>query len=678
MKKVIVVGLGLSERDLTAEHLETIRRADILVGSRRQLAAFEDFDVPKREIGGNVAEVVEFIRSQMGEKRIVVLASGDPLFFGIGGRICRELGPEHVCVQPNISSIAGAFARLRLPWGEARIVSLHGRDRLGDLLQALRGDKPVAVLTDPRQTPQWLAKQLMDKGIRGVKLAVCEQLGAPGEKFSWYRLEEAAAGSFAQPNVVILTRVPDKALPSCQPYLGMSEMEYHHEQGLITKSEIRAVVLAKLRLSPGLTLWDLGAGSGAVGIEASVLLGSGRIMAVERDPARVDQIRKNAERFCVSNLEVVHGGMPGALNGLPSPDRVFIGGGGRDLEAIITAAAERLPPEGVMVVNTVLIANLQAAIDVMARSGLEVQVAQVQISCGKAMPWDQRLEARNPVWIVSGVRSPAVAGQSQLGALRRPHAARRTPIIFCGAGPGDPELITVKGRRALETAELILYTGSLVPEAVLSWAKPAAERISSAAMTLEQIVDTMAEAYQAGRQVVRLHTGDPSLYGAIMEQMAALRARSIPCRVIPGVTAAFAAAAALGVEYTLPEVTQTLILTRLAGRTAVPEAEALESLARHRSSMVIYLSMAMIDEVSLILSRAYGADAPCAIAYRVSQPEEQILPTTTVALPATARQAGITRHAVIMVGPAMEHVSALGTLRSRLYDKDFSHGCRQS
>lgn len=253
---------------------------------------------------------------------------------------------------------------------------------------------------------------------------------------------------------------------------------------------------------------------------------------------------------------------------------------------------------------------------------------------------------------------------------------QKHPIIFCGAGPGDPELITVKGMQALQGADLVLYAGSLVPEAVLTWAPTQARRISSADMDLERIIDTMAEAYGSGQRVVRLHTGDPSLYGAIGEQMAALQAREIPFRVIPGVTAAFAAAAAMGIEYTVPDVTQTLILTRMAGRTPVPQAEDLASLARHGASMVIYLSMALIDEVADVLSKAYGPEAPCAVAYRVSHPQEKIFTTRLERLAAMARIEGIDRLAVILVGPALAHPGALDTLRSKLYDKAFSHGYR--
>ena len=250
------------------------------------------------------------------------------------------------------------------------------------------------------------------------------------------------------------------------------------------------------------------------------------------------------------------------------------------------------------------------------------------------------------------------------------------PIIFCGAGPGDPELITVKGMKALQEAGLVLYAGSLVPEAVLTWAPESARRVSSADMNLDQIMSELVNGYQNGLNVVRLHTGDPSLYGAIREQMEVLQEREIPYKVIPGVTAAFAAAAALGIEYTVPEVTQTLILTRMAGRTPVPEAENLKSLAAHCASLAIYLSMALIDEVSRILSDAYGPDTACAVAYRVSHPEEKIITTTVGQLAEKARNANIDRLAVILVGPALESFSSLETLRSKLYNKGFSHGYR--
>lgn len=248
--------------------------------------------------------------------------------------------------------------------------------------------------------------------------------------------------------------------------------------------------------------------------------------------------------------------------------------------------------------------------------------------------------------------------------------------MFVGAGPGDPELITVKGKRALEKADVIIYAGSLVPEAVLQWAREDAAWFNSASMHLEEIMDRIASAHRQGKRVVRLHTGDPSLYGAIFEQMAEMKQRNIAYQIVPGVTAAFAAAAALGIEYTLPELTQTLILTRMAGRTPVPEAENLESLARHTASMAIYLSVAMIDAVIETLQSAYGPDAIGAVVYRASQPEEKVMVAPLSDLAAQVREAQVKNQALIIVGPpvGLRHENIQHA--SKLYDKSFSHGYR--
>ena len=253
------------------------------------------------------------------------------------------------------------------------------------------------------------------------------------------------------------------------------------------------------------------------------------------------------------------------------------------------------------------------------------------------------------------------------------------PIIFAGAGPGDPELMTVKSMKAVRDADLVIYAGSLVPEAVLIWKGEQTQTRSSAGMTLEDMVDAMAEAHARGKRVVRLHTGDPALYGASFEQIRELQKKEIPYTVIPGVTAAFAAAAAMRMEYTLPEVTQTLILTRVSGRTPVPEAEELDRLASHQSSMAIYLSVGMAEKIQGILAPHYGADSPCAIAYKVAHPEEQIHYTTIGELARTCAEKNITRHALIIVGKAVE--ASLGNheiIKSKLYDAEFTHGYRDA
>lgn len=266
--------------------------------------------------------------------------------------------------------------------------------------------------------------------------------------------------------------------------------------------------------------------------------------------------------------------------------------------------------------------------------------------------------------------------QQNNSPFRIPTSEFNNPVLFVGAGPGDPELITVKGQKALKEADLVIYAGSLVPEALLRWTRKDTPAISSASMHLDEIISAIRSAHADGKRVVRLHTGDPSLYGAIYEQMSALSRLGIPYKIIPGVTAAFAAAAALGIEYTLPEVSQTLILTRIAGRTPVPEKENLASLAKHQASMAIYLSMSAIEEVSEILCDAYGENSPCAVVYRASQPEEQIILAPLKDLAARVAAEKITKHALIVAGNVLSINPDELVHKSKLYDKKFKHACR--
>lgn len=252
------------------------------------------------------------------------------------------------------------------------------------------------------------------------------------------------------------------------------------------------------------------------------------------------------------------------------------------------------------------------------------------------------------------------------------------PLIhFVGAGPGDAELITVKGARLLAAADLVVYAGSLVDRALVERYAPTAEIHDSAALTLAQTTALLAGAAAAGRRAVRLHTGDPSLYGAIQEQMVELDRLGIPYAVVPGVTSAFAAAAALRQELTLPEVSQTLIVTRLAGRTPVPEREELARLAAAGATMVIYLSVGMIEGVvSELLRGAYTAQTPAAVVARASWPDEQVVEGTLADIAGKVRAAGIDRQAVILVGDALAARRDGLAAVSKLYDAGFAHGWR--
>ncbi len=261
--------------------------------------------------------------------------------------------------------------------------------------------------------------------------------------------------------------------------------------------------------------------------------------------------------------------------------------------------------------------------------------------------------------------------------------SRTYPVVFAGAGPGDPDLITIKAKEALEKADLIIYAGSLVPEAVLCWKGKETQTLSSAGMNLDQIIETVLSCQEAGGRVVRLHTGDPSFYGAIFEQMRELDKRGVSYEVIPGVTAAFAASAKMNMEFTLPELTQTLILTRISGRTPVPETEALEKLAAHKAALAVYLSIGHVDTVQKIIERHYGETSLCAIAYKVSHPDEMIIIVPACDLAKACRDNNITRHALIIAGKSVAAAfrktdPRANVMKSKLYDAGFSHGYRTS
>ena len=247
-------------------------------------------------------------------------------------------------------------------------------------------------------------------------------------------------------------------------------------------------------------------------------------------------------------------------------------------------------------------------------------------------------------------------------------------VHFVGAGPGAGDLITLRGAKLLEEADQVIYAGSLVNPALLTRCRPDCRILNSAEMTLEQVIAAIEEFEQRGLMTVRLHTGDPCLYGAVREQTDRLDALGIPYDVTPGVSSFCAAAASLHAEYTLPGLSQTLILTRMAGRTPVPERERLEELAKHGASMALFLSAGMLREVqAALLQGAYTENTPAAIVYKASWPEEKALHCTVGTLAETAREAGITKTALILVGDFLNADYA----RSRLYAPDFTTAYRK-
>jgi len=248
-------------------------------------------------------------------------------------------------------------------------------------------------------------------------------------------------------------------------------------------------------------------------------------------------------------------------------------------------------------------------------------------------------------------------------------------VHFVGAGPGAADLITVRGKQFIQEADVLIYAGSLINQKLLTFTKPSCMCYDSARMTLEEVLRVMEDAEEKQWTTVRLHSGDPSLYGAIREQMDALDARGIAYDTCPGVSAMSGAAAALNLEYTLPDISQSVVITRMAGRTSVPDRESIASFAAHGATMVLFLSTALIPELSAELMRGgYAYETPAALVYKATWPEEKTFYCTVGTLGETAQENGIDRTALIIVGDVVTH-SGYG--RSKLYDPDFTTGYRK-
>ncbi len=248
-------------------------------------------------------------------------------------------------------------------------------------------------------------------------------------------------------------------------------------------------------------------------------------------------------------------------------------------------------------------------------------------------------------------------------------------IHFVGAGPGAADLITMRGARLLQETDVIIYAGSLVNPALLEYAKPGCRIFNSAEMTLEEVIEEMKDAESKGLDTVRLHTGDASLYGAIREQMDLLDELGIKYEDVPGVSSFSGAAAALNAEYTLPSVSQSVVITRMAGRTPVPEKESIRSFAAHGCTMVIFLSTGLLEEVSAeLMDGGYAADAPAAIVYKATWPEEKVVHCTVSTLAQAAKENNITKTALILVGGFLGDKYE----RSKLYDPGFTTEFRQA
>lgn len=399
-----VVGLGVEPGNLSEDASWIIDNAEVLVGGKRQLVEFEDHPARKFTVTAPVEKTLDFIASEHTEDvEIVVLAGGDPLFYGIGSMIVDRFGADDVRIYPGVTTLQSAAARLKIPWHDVTPVSLHGRDDYGPLYSALIRSDWVAVYTDDKNVPSRVAQNVLDKGGDTHAVWVLENLGAEDERLQRLTLSEAAGTSFAKLNIVFLERVSQ---PEVRLGLGTPDHLFSSCEAPVTKGPIRAVSVASLRMTADDVLWDLGAGCGALGIEASSLCRKGRVYAVEKNADRVKIIRANVRKSGAYLVEVVHGTMPRCLADLPEPDRIFLGGGMARDGKLLAEACERLKPGGRLVANLVLMDSLLKAKQIFSSMGWNFFITLVQASESAELAWDLHFKALNPVFVI-GADKPA-------------------------------------------------------------------------------------------------------------------------------------------------------------------------------------------------------------------------------------------------------------------------------
>ncbi len=372
-------------------------KAEIVFGGKRLLDAAKIPHAEKRPLGVPLEDSFKEMRKLLEKgKNVAILADGDPLFFGIGSRLLEFFPEQNIRIHPNVNTVSLAAARSGLPWQEICVVSLHGRNDSAPLFGLLQQGRPTAVFTDRKNTPARIAEMLEQRGVSKVKMTVFSMLGTGTEQIESGLPEKFLNREWADLNIVFL--LPEEKTERGAT-LGTDDSLYVKEKGLITKRTVRCTGLGMLDLQDGQTVWDLGAGCGSVSIEASAVGRCSRVIAVERNRKRIDMIRENIGRFRAWSVEAIEGEMPGCLEELPNPDRIFMGGGlGRD-SSVLEYATERLKPGGRIVVHTILMGSMERCRKVLDTLDWKWEAVQLQCSISDSIAGDHRFEAQNPVTI---------------------------------------------------------------------------------------------------------------------------------------------------------------------------------------------------------------------------------------------------------------------------------------
>jgi precorrin-6B C5,15-methyltransferase / cobalt-precorrin-6B C5,C15-methyltransferase len=407
LAKIHIIGVGGDgSAGMTARARELLGAAELVLGSETTLNLVGPTKAERVRIGSDLHEIVQLLEANLGRKRIVVLAGGDPLFYGVARYLCDRLGKDHFEVLPHVSSMQLAFARIKESWEEAYLTNLANHP-LENVLDRIRTAETVGLFTSATEDPPAIARQLLVRGLDYFRAYVCENLGGPDERVTQGELAEIAEMEFAPLNVMILRRKPDR--PD-QPRTTARFRRFGNpddvftqsrpKSGLITQAEVRAIALAQLDIHPGNVVWDIGAGSGSVAIECAQLAEPGTVYAIEQDAADYHLILANAEMFGVKNVKAIHGTAPAVFAGLPAPDAIFVGGT-KEVTRLIEAAYRALRPAGRLVVNVATLERLSATYDQLKALAHPVQLLMVNIARGMEQLETLRFEAVNPTFVLA-------------------------------------------------------------------------------------------------------------------------------------------------------------------------------------------------------------------------------------------------------------------------------------
>jgi precorrin-6Y C5,15-methyltransferase (decarboxylating) len=407
-----VVGIGLNGKEsLTAKIQEVVDNANLLMGSDRHLSYFPNHPAKKVILTNFIEDIQTVKKTHDNEQSIVILVSGDPLFFGLGRLLLEQFDPKELEFYPHLSSIQLGFSRVKIPWHDAKLISSHGRN-LDELISSLQqGVEKIAVLTDNQNNPQAIAHLYLSLDIpTNYDIWVCENLGNADEKvncFSPQELADIKHYKFSSLNIVILLRKNNINLDENElkklPIFGIEDkyfLTFKDRPGLMTKREIRMIVLGELCLQPQQVIWDIGAGTGSVSIEIARLCPNSQIYALEKTAMGINLINKNCQRFRINNVTSIQTKAPNKLQKLSNPDRIFIGGSGGNLIDILDICQQKLAKEGIIIIAIATIENLIKSLDWIQKSSWNYQLLNINISRSLAIANLTRLSPLNPVFLI--------------------------------------------------------------------------------------------------------------------------------------------------------------------------------------------------------------------------------------------------------------------------------------